>query len=111
MNFYSGNINEDLTFEYDANTQAQYGCAATLKNQFWYFGGNSYKRQVKSQKILVGYLLILFQASKIVGCKLERQTDLIFDFYAGACNTFNQPEQKVLLCFDYTNTRQCHTLV
>ena len=107
MNFLSGNINEDLTFEYGENTGAHYGCAATLKNQFWYFGG-SYKRQVKSQKCLL-YIYFSFQASKIVGCKLERQTDLIFDFYKGACNTFNQPEQKVLLCFDYTNTRECHT--
>ena len=46
-NFFSGNINEDLTFEYGENTQANYGCAATLKNEFWYFGGSSYKRQVK----------------------------------------------------------------
>ena len=62
-------------------------------------------------KILVGYLFVLFQASKIVGCKLERQTDLIFDFYYGACNTYNQPEPKVLLCFDSTNSQQCHTWV
>ena len=47
MNFFTGNINEDLTFEYGTNTQAYMGCAATIKNEFWYFGGNSYKRQVK----------------------------------------------------------------
>ena len=49
MNFFTGNINEDLTFEYGTNTEAHYGCAATIKNEFWYFGGNgsSYKRQVK----------------------------------------------------------------
>ena len=47
INLFSGNINEDLTFEYGENTQAHYGCAATLKNEFWYFGGYSYKRQVK----------------------------------------------------------------
>ena len=55
--------------------------------------------------------MILFQASKIVGCKLERQTDLNFDFQSGACNTFNQPDQNVLLCFDRDNGSQCHTLV
>ena len=42
---------------------------------------------------------------------MERQDDLDFDFWHGACNTFNQPDQKVLLCFDYWNNRQCHTLV
>ena len=49
MNFFTGNINEDLTFEFGTNTQAYYGCAATIKNEFWYFGGYSYKRQVKWQ--------------------------------------------------------------
>ena len=47
MLFLSGNINEDLDFEYVGATQAHYGCAATLKNEFWYFGGNNQKRQVK----------------------------------------------------------------
>ena len=48
MNFFTGNINEDLTFEYGTNTEVVYGCAATIKNEFWYFGGtSSYKRQVK----------------------------------------------------------------
>ena len=39
--------NEDLTFEYDDATQAHYGCETTFKNEFWYFGGNHQKRQVK----------------------------------------------------------------
>ena len=62
-----------------------------------------------SHHIMLDINLLVFQASKIVGCKLERQADLTFDFYHGACNTFNQPEEKVLLCFDDTNVRECHT--
>ena len=102
-------MNEDLTLEYGDLTEVRYGCAATLNNDFWYFGGNTFKRQVKN--ILVWYVFILFQASKLVGCKLERQTDLIFEFYKGACNTFSQPEEKVLLCFGNLNPRECHTYV
>ena len=49
---YLGNINEDLTFEYGDGTDVHYGCAATLKNEFWYLGGYNYKRQVKWQKYL-----------------------------------------------------------
>ena len=45
---HSGNINEGLAFEFGIDTQVQYGCAATMKNEFWYFGGySSYNRQVR----------------------------------------------------------------
>ena len=46
MKPFSGNINEDLTFEYGAGTEVYRGCGVTFQNEFWYFGGNSYKRQV-----------------------------------------------------------------
>ena len=103
-------MNEYLNIEYGDGTDARYGCGATLHNVFWYFGGYyGYQRQVKFQKHLFDIYLLIFQASKIVGCKLERQTDLDFDFYGGACNTFDKPDQKVLLCFARSNNRQCHT--
>ena len=62
MNFFSGNINEDLTFEYGDGTAAHYGCGATLNNEFWYFGGSN-KRQVKSQKYLL-YIFINYISGK-----------------------------------------------
>ena len=46
IHFILGNINEDLAFEYGDDTETQYGCGATLQNQFWYFGGYNHKRQV-----------------------------------------------------------------
>merc|ERR1712176_1737682 len=49
------------------------------------------------------------KASKISGCKLEHHVDMNFNFHAGACQTFTDPDPKVLLCFDQTNHRQCHT--
>ena len=43
INFHcSGNINEDLDFEYGDDTVAHFGCGATLQNVFWYFGGYIY---------------------------------------------------------------------
>jgi len=56
-------------------------------------------------------IIIYFKASKIVGCKLERQTDMTFDLYVGACNTFNEPNPIVLLCFDSNNNQECHMWV
>ena len=44
-------MNEDLTLEYGDGTEVRYGCAATLNNEFWYFGGSaSNKRQVYCKK-------------------------------------------------------------
>ena len=63
---FSGNINEDLTFEY-GDGEAHYGCAATLRNEFWYFGGSSnikLNRQVKWQKYLLDIYLFYFRLVK-----------------------------------------------
>ena len=50
-----------------------------------------------------------FKASKIVNCELKQQPDLEFDFYGGSCNSFTHPEPKILLCFDYDHSNECHT--
>jgi len=45
---FSGNVNEDLNFEYGEGTVVEGGCGALLRNVFWYFGGSySNERQVK----------------------------------------------------------------
>ena len=36
---YSGNVNEDLNFEYGEEIKVVKGCGALLRNVFWYFGG------------------------------------------------------------------------
>ena len=54
---YSGNVNEDLNFEYGEETEVHNGCGALLRNVFWYFGGSgSNKRQVRLLKDLNIYL-------------------------------------------------------
>ena len=43
-----GNINENLNFEYGTGTTVSYGCAATFRGEFYYFGGAApNKRQVR----------------------------------------------------------------
>ena len=63
----SGNINEDLNFEYGDETQVLFGCGATLHNVFWYFGGwESHIRQVKFQKHLMDIYLFSFRQVKLL---------------------------------------------
>ena len=51
---YSGNVNEDLNFEYGEETIVTYGCGGLLRNVFWYFGGfGSYNGQVKLLKLTI----------------------------------------------------------
>ena len=80
--------------------------------QFWYFGGIGLanKRQVNKQKYIQSRnnLYIQFQVSKIVGCEMVRQNDLTFDFTSGSCNSFAQPKPRILLCFDYIHSTECH---
>ena len=116
---YLGNVNDDLGFEYEEETSVRYGCSATLHDEFWYFGGlDTTLRQVSDFALGTELNYVhsfdykndwYFQASKIVNCELKRQSDLEFDFYGGSCNSFTHPEPKILLCFDYEHSKECHT--
>ena len=52
-----------------------------------------------------------FQVSKVEDCKLTKQADLPFNLELGSCNTFIEPNPKILLCFDYYEKQSCYTLV
>ena len=69
-------MNEDLTFEYGAGIQVSYGCAATLKNEFWYFGGCcSNKRQVYCKKYSFDMYWFFFRQVKLLDASWNvRQT-------------------------------------
>ena len=43
LNFISGNINENLSFQYAYGSKPMNGCGATLNGEFWYFG---YRKEV-----------------------------------------------------------------
>ena len=34
-----GKVNDDIDFTYGEETATYYGCGATLRGEFWYFGG------------------------------------------------------------------------
>ena len=34
-----GKVNDDIDFTYGEETSTYYGCGATLRGEFWYFGG------------------------------------------------------------------------
>ena len=51
------------------------------------------------------------QYSKIVGCGLQRQGNLPFDFAYGSCGDYTlNGEDLVLLCFSSSDTKKCHRL-
>ena len=44
---YSGLVDDNLNFDYGDDVSIRSGCAVTLRDQMWYFGGyEEYKRQV-----------------------------------------------------------------
>ena len=43
---------------------------------------------------------------------VRQERDLTFDFFDGACNTFDESDNyspRVVLCFDDEHDRMCHT--
>ena len=110
---FLGNINENLSFEYGNGTTAVDGCGATLNGEFWYFGGSRNNKNVSlslTDVRIYNLFLTFFQTvSKIVGCQLEKQSDMDFNLTYPACNTFLEPTPKVLLCFHYWDDQACHS--
>ena len=41
-----GEVDDDIDFSYEDNTEVYYSCAASLNNEMWVFGGSAKKRQV-----------------------------------------------------------------
>jgi len=45
---------------------------------------------------------------RIDGCNVKRVSSLKFDFYLGACNTYQFGMEKILFCFGSGTKRECH---
>jgi len=43
---YSGEVDNDINFTYETNTEVEGSCAASLNDEMWVFGGTSQTRQV-----------------------------------------------------------------
>ena len=48
------------------------------------------------------------KVSQIENCQMTRIGDLPFDYYRGSCNTFLEPNPRVLLCFSDNDPKVCH---
>ena len=87
--------------------------------QFWYFGdgtqvsliriiGCSYDSSKTINKCYLRFYIIYYtenylsiKVHKVIGCELVKQTDLEFKFNHGSCNSFLEPNPKVLLCIQF----------
>ena len=107
IHFISGMVNDDLDFRYGSGLDIKQGCGVTIRGQFWYFGNHMSNRQVLFE-IIILIRNYYFKAAKVVGCEMIRQSDLPFNFDRGSCNTFQVPEEKVLMCFSEDSRKSCH---
>ena len=74
-------------FTFGQNTGAKTSCGLTWRNDFYVYGG---------------YSNTLRQISKVNGCRLERISNLDFDFNYGGCAVdFND---RIYLCFNYESS-------
>ena len=57
-----GNVDDDIVFTYDVETEVEASCAATLNDEFWVIGGYYKKRQVKISFLKLQPLIKLISA-------------------------------------------------
>ena len=51
----------------------------------------------------------IIKVSQIKNCQMTRIGDLPFDYFRGSCNTFLEPNPRVLLCFCSDDPKVCYT--
>ena len=56
-----GEVDDDINFTYDANTEVYYSCAASLNDEMWVLGGQYKKRQVNFNLTDIGADIYNFQ--------------------------------------------------
>jgi len=95
---YDGDINQNLNFNMGPDTSVHHACSAKLNGEMFIFGGNA--NDDKNH---------LRQISKIQDCGLVRIGDLPNDMERMACGTFEflAKEERVMLCFGYSDTKKC----
>lgn len=111
----SGNIQrEPIVLNFEKDTEIYLSCGATLNGRNWIIGGLHQKRQVSFFQIKQK-LNARVQISRIDECKIKKVGTLDFDFYNGACSTYQFDVEKILFCFGDSNNynhpgyqRECH---
>ena len=51
---------------------------------------------------------MVIKISRIDGCNVKRIGTLEFDFYYGACSTYQFEMEKILFCFHAYAAKECH---
>ena len=109
-NQLSGEVDNDIDFNYEDFTEVYISCGVTLNGEFWIFGGANHRRQVCLFQLCLPLLnCYISQMSKIIDCSLRHFGDLEFDFRYGACNTFRNEIEYAWLCFDDIGMKSCRT--
>ena len=94
----------------DDDTEAFFSCSSLLNGELFVFGGYSTKqKQVNFKSRTCSVIKLWFKVSKVIGCELKRIGDLSYEFYRGACGTFNFPEERIMLCFSSAHKSKCET--
>lgn len=112
--FIQGGVSENFEFKINNDTQVLMSCSSILKGEVFLFGGYDTNNNIRNQVSLYHKFILTFlfiKVSKIVGCELKRIGDLNYDFYAGACGTYNFPDERILLCFSEGNRVKCERSV
>ena len=82
-----------IIMSFGEETDASQSCSVTYRNKFYVFGGGTKRRQI----------------SEVTKCELTRIGTLEFDHYWGTCA--NMDNQRIYLCFDANNQKQCRSAV
>ena len=86
------NLELNLGFNFEDSTEAYGSCSVVFKNRMMVFGGYA---GVSAKQI-----------AEVKSCSLEKVGVLSFEFYYGACGTYDFSTEEVLLCFP-SDGRSC----
>ena len=84
----AGDVDSDLDFTIDSESEIYVSSSLTWKNDFHVFGSNSKKTQI----------------SKVTACRLEKIGELAFPHRLGDC--VNVADEKIYICFG-DDTKKC----
>ena len=84
----AGDVDSDLDFTIDSESEIYVSSSLTWKNDFHVFGSNSKKTQI----------------SKVTACRLEKIGELAFPHHLGDC--VNVADEKIYICFG-DDTKKC----
>ena len=107
--------NSEIDFTFDPEADLYQSCAIEFQNNFYIIGGLNRKTQVlpnnnyrKSLEYFCTEFKINIKVSKVnkKSCKLERKTNMDFEFHRGSCGKFNHETEFILLCFPHQSTHE-----